>query len=121
MLGPLAQRLWRRFVGLCRKRGLPAMQSVTRVALVAGAFFVLAPSSFSALAEDKKGAKAPSGEVGGKGDAKDLAAKGLGGKDAGGKGAVGKGGGGDHADGVGGAVGDAIGGTVGGAVGGALG
>ncbi|HXL64430.1 MAG TPA: hypothetical protein VN938_05180, partial [Xanthobacteraceae bacterium] len=87
------------------------MKSVTRVVLVAAAFSVFAASSFSALAEDKKGGKVPAGQVGGKGGAKDLAAKGLGGKDAGGKGAGGKdaggkgaggkGGGGDHADGVG--------------------
>jgi hypothetical protein len=110
-----------RYGGSRGKRGLPAMKSLTRLVLVAAAFSVFAASSFSALAEDKKGGKAPAGQVGGKGGAKDLAAKGLGGKDAGGKGGGGKGGGGDHGDGVGSAVGDAVGGTVGGAVGGALG
>ncbi|MGC1358165.1 MAG: hypothetical protein WA851_20650 [Xanthobacteraceae bacterium] len=89
------------------------MKSATRLVLVAAAFSVFA-GSFSALADDKKGPKAPTSQTGGKGGAKDLAAKGLGGKGAGAKG-------GDHADGVGGAVGDAVGGTVGGAVGGALG
>ena len=62
------------------------MKSLTRLVLVAAAFSVFAASSFSALAEDKKGGKAPAGQVGGKGGAKDLAAKGLGGKDAGGTG-----------------------------------
>ena len=68
------------------------MKSVTRVVLVVAALSVFA-GSFAALAEDHKGGKGATGQMGGKGGGKDMA-KGLGGKDGGGKGGGGKGGGG---------------------------
>jgi len=92
------------------------MKTLKRFVLVGAALSIFA-ASFSALAEDKKSAKAPAGQMAGKAgktSTKDIAAKGLTGKDGVKSGA-------DAGGVVGGAVGDAIGGTVGGAVGGALG
>jgi hypothetical protein len=95
------------------------MKTVTRLVLVGATFSVFA-TSFTALAEDKKKPATTSagqmtdkgGKTSVKGNAKDVATKGLSGKGGTGSGADG---------GVGNTVGDAIGGTVDGAVGSALG